>query len=161
MPFEMEPTERNRSLWPFLVAGAVIVVVVLVAFGLFSSQPAGHAPAARPLPFGSAEQGYAPNVQFQNLHMSRFANMLHQQVTYVMGDINNSGNRTIGDLEITLEFKNVQGQVVYRRTVRPLEPNPMPIGPGQRRSFDLGFDQVPDDWNEAYPTIRVTGLVLQ
>jgi hypothetical protein len=161
VPLEMGPGEKRRSLWPFLVGGAIIVVVVLVIFGFFSGPSGSNAPSAKALPFGPADQSYAADVKFENLRMSRFANILHQQVTYVMGDIYNAGNRTIGDLQINMEFRDVEGKVVYQETLRPLEPNPVPIRPGERRSFQLAFDQIPSDWNEANPTIRVTGLVLQ
>lgn len=161
MPFEVEPTEKRRRLWPFLVLGAVVIVGVLVFFGFFSGQSGRTAPSAKTLPFGPAEQSYAANVKFENLHVSRFANILHQQVTYVMGEIDNAGNRTIGDLEINVEFRDVEGKIVYQEKLRPLEPNPVPIRPGERRSFQLAFDQIPSDWNEANPTIRITGLILQ
>ena len=113
------------------------------------------------LPFGPAEQSYVSHVRFEHPNMSRFANMLRQEVTYVTGDIYNDGNRTIANLQVTMEFRNVQNQIVYRKTVRPLGADPQPIGPGQMRSFDLGFDQIPDTWNEVYPTIHVTGLLLK
>lgn len=160
MEFGVEPKEKHRPLWPFLVAGAVIVVVLIFAFGLVSHHSAREAPGTKPLPFGPAEQSYAANVKFENLTMSRFENMFHQQVTYVMGDIQNEGNRTVGNLAITLEFRNIQNQVVFRQTVRPLGPNPTPLQPGQIQSFRLGFDQIPPDWNEQDPNIHVTGLVL-
>lgn len=161
MPFEAEPTEKHRSLWPFLIAGAVIVVAVLVGFGLFSTHTARHSPATMPLPFGPTEQAYVSNVRFEHPKMSRYANMLHQEVTYVTGDIYNDGNRTITNMQVTMEFRDVQNQVVYTKSVRPMGANPKPIAPGQMRAFDLGFDQIPDTWNEVYPKIRVTGLLLK
>jgi hypothetical protein len=161
VPFEIKSAEERRPLWPFLLAGAVIVLVLLVIFGAASHPTSSQSPSQKPLPFGPAEQRYAILVRFQNLHLSRFENMFKQQVTYVDGDILNAGNRTIGDLEITVEFRNVQNQVVMRQTMRPLEPQPVPILPGQQRSFRLGFEQVPDDWDMQNPTIRVTGLALQ
>lgn len=161
MNFQVEPTEKPRSLWPSLLAGAVIVVLLLVVFGFLSRHSARQSPAAKPLPFGSAEQGYAGSLKFENLKMSRFANMFNQEVTYLAGDIYNGGDRTIGNLAVTVEFHDVQNQVVMRETLRPLEPQPVPITPGERRPFRLGFEQVPDSWNMQYPTVRVTGLVLQ
>jgi hypothetical protein len=161
MEFGIEPREKSRPMWPFLLAGAAMVVLALIGFGLFSHQTVTRAPRTKPLPFGRAEQSYAANVRFQDLKMSRFENMLHQQVTYLVGNIENTGNRTIGDLEITVEFRNVQNQVVLRQSVRPLESRPVPIQAGQQRAFQVGFDGVPADWNEQYPAIRVSGLVLE
>lgn len=161
MAFEAQSTEERRRLWPLLLAGAAIVLVLLVIFGSASHPNSPQAPSPKPLPFGAPEQSYASRVGFQNIQLSRFENMFKQQVTYVDGDIVNAGNRTIGDLEINVQFRNVQNQVVMQQTMRPLEPQPIPIGPGQQRSFRLAFEQVPDDWDMQNPTIRVTGLLLQ
>lgn len=161
MPFEEKPTEKHRSLWPYLIAGAVIVVAVVVGLGLFSTHKAKHSPATTSLPFGPAEKAYVSNVRFEQPKMSRYANMLHQEVTYVTGEIYNNGNRTIANMQVTMQFHDVQNHVVYSKSVRPLGANPKPLGPGQMRSFDLGFDQIPDTWNEVYPTIQVTGLLLK
>lgn len=160
MPLGIEPSEKHRPLWPFLLAGAAIVALVLLGFGLTSRHAARQAPATKPLPFGPAERSYASNLKFENLQLSRFENMFHQQVTYLAGDVYNAGNRTIDNLEVSVEFQNVEGQVVYREKVRPLGPDPTPLQPGARQTFRLGFDQIPADWNEAEPTIRVTGLAL-
>jgi len=162
MEFGVEPTQdKPRSLWPLMLAGAVIVGGLLLAFGLLPPHVTPSAPGEKPLPFGPAEQGYAANVKFENPKMSRFENLFKQQVTYVAGDICNSGNRTVADVQITVEFHNIENQVVLRQTLRPMEPKPVAIPPGQRQSFQMGFDQVPDDWNMVYPTIRITGLALR
>ena len=161
MEFGVEPKEKRRSLWLYLLAGAVIAGVLLVVFWTPSQHVAQVTPNIKPLPFGPAEQSYAANVKFENLKMSRFENMFKQQVTYLAGDIFNSGDRTVADVQITVEFHNIQNQVVLHQTLRPMEPNPVAIPPGQRQSFQLGFDEVPGDWNENYPTIRITGLLLR
>lgn len=141
--------------------GAAIVVVLVVLFSWLARQPAQKGPAETRLPFGAAEQVYAPKVKFENLKMSRFANMLDQEVTYLAGDVENQGNRTIVNLQVTVEFRNAQNQVVLRQTTKALGERPVPIPPGGRRPFRIGFENVPSDWNVQYPNIQVTGLVLR
>lgn len=158
--FEVSPSEKRRSMWPFLLIGAAVVIVVVVLLGVLGG-PARPGPARKPLPFGAAEQAYAPNVKFTNPKMSRFANMLNQDVTYVDGEIVNEGNRSIAALAVTVVFRNVENKVVKRQTVRPLHPGAAPIAPGERRPFRLAFDQIPDSWNMRYPDMQVTGLVLR
>jgi hypothetical protein len=159
--FEVGPTEKRRSLWPFLVIGAAIVVVVLLALGWLGKESARQSPAQKPLPFGSAEQSYAPQLKFENLKMSRFANMFDQEVTYIAGDVVNQGNRTIADLQVTVVFRSVQNKVVRREVVRLLGMRPQPIPPGGKQSFRVGFEQVPDTWNMRDPDMRVSGLLFQ
>jgi hypothetical protein len=158
--FKIESEEKPRSLWPFLLIGALVVVALLLVFG-WLERPGPPGPAAKPLPFGAAEQVYAGKVKFESLKMSRFANFLNQEVTYLDGDIVNQGDRSIAELAVTVEFRNIENQVVMRQTLRPVNEHAAPIAPGEHRSFRLAFEQIPDDWNMQYPNIRVTGLVLR
>ena len=158
--FEVEQGEKQRSLWPFLLIGAAVVAALVILFAWTARRPAGPAPGVAAMPFGGAEQAYAGKVKFESLKMSRFANFLNQEVTYLNGEIVNEGDRTIGDLEVRVEFRNAQNQVVLRQTLRPLGERPVAIPPGARRSFQLGFEQIPDDWNMQYPSVQVTGIVL-
>ena len=158
--FKIESEEKPRSLWPFLLIGALVVVALLLVFG-WLERPGPPGPAAKPLPFGAAEQVYAGKVKFENLKMSRFANFLNQEVTYLDGDIVNQGDRSIAELAVTVEFRNIENQMVMRQTLRPVNEHAAPIAPGEQRSFRLAFEQIPDDWNMQYPNIRVTGLVLR
>lgn len=160
MNFQVTPAETPRRLWPFLLIGAGVVVLLLGLLTWFGRQPARHAPVEARLPFGATEQAYAAKVKFENLKLSRFANLLHQVVTYLSGDVVNQGNRTIADLQVRVEFRNARNQVVLRETVTALGSPPSAVAPGGRRSFQLGFEDVPDDWNVQVPGVRVTGLVL-
>ena len=92
--------------------------------------------------------------------MSRAANLLNQEVTYVFGVLSNDGDRTIRELEVTIEFRDSLNQVVLRDTRRFIGPRAKPVEPLRRREIEMTFDHVPDDWNRQYPSLRVTGLVL-
>ncbi len=160
MNFQVTPAEKPRPLWPFLLIAAAVVVLLLGLFAWFGRQPAGKGPAETRLPFGASELAYAANVKFEHLKVSRFANMLNQVVTYLSGDVVNQGNRTIANLEVTVEFRNVRNQVVLRDTLTALGSPPAPVAPGGRSAFQLGFEGIPDDWDMQVPGIQVTGLVL-
>jgi hypothetical protein len=159
--FEVDPGEKQRSLWPFLLIGAAVVVVLVLVFGWVEQRPGGPGPVVKPLPFGAAEQAYAGKVKFENLKMSRFANFLNQEVTYLDGDMVNGGDRPVAAIAVTLEFRNIENKVVLRQTQRPLEESAAPLAPGERRPFRLAFEQIPDDWNMQYPSMQVTGLMLR
>jgi hypothetical protein len=153
----------ERSRFPAtLVAGAV--VVVLLAAGLMllmrSMQPRGPAAAAK-LPFGADEKAYAERIHVQNIEMSRATNFLNQEFTYVAGTIANDGARTLAGLDITLEFHDPFNQVVLRRSQRVIGPAAPPLRGGERRAFQIRFEHIPSDWNQQYPTIRVTGLIFE
>jgi hypothetical protein len=155
------PTEE-RSRLPVAFAAGLIIVALLVGgavlLGRYSS-PAGPQ-VLKPLPIGPPEQAYAPQIHFLEPKMSRAANFLNQEVTFVFGTLENSGNRRIKQIEITLEFHDVFNQVVLRDKQRLFGPGEAPLGPGQQRDFQVGYEAMPAQWNNVYPSIRVTGLDL-
>lgn len=154
--------ESESSRLPLAVLGGA-GVVLLVLGGLYlltrASSPAGPV-VEQPLPFGDAESGYAQQIRFSNPQMSRAANMLNQEVTFIIGTLENSGGRTIRQIEVTVEFHDLINQLVLREAHRLL-PGGVRVGPGKRQDFQINFDHVPNDWDRRYPSLRVTGLQLE
>ncbi len=122
-----------------------------------------HGPAvAVKFPFGPAEQAYAERIHFNNLRMSRSTNMLKQEFTYVNGTISNDGVQTIRAMEVTVEFRDPLNQVILRDSQFVIAPSAdPPLNAGLSREFQVTLEHVPAEWNQEYPSIRVTGLILQ
>lgn len=157
----MERDDRSRMGGPFLV-GAVVVVLVFGVFYLAMRFSGGSTSTVqKPLPFGSAEQAYVAEISFDNLSLSAFENMLHQQVTYLNGDISNKGARTIRAVEVTVEFYDQDNKVALRDTRRIIGNSTQPLQSGETRDFQIGFEAIPDRWNHKFPAIRITGLDLE
>ncbi len=110
---------------------------------------------------GAAERAYAGQIHFQDQRMSRAANFLNQEVTFLFGTISNDGARAIREIEVSVEFRDQFNQVVLRDTRRLLGPRAAPVGARQRREYQVGFEHVPNDWNRQYPTFRIGGLLLE
>lgn len=155
----MIPTEERSRLPIAFLVGIVIVAVLVSGAVLYSryASPAG-AEIDKPLPMGPAEQAYAQKIHFLEPKMSRAANFLNQEVTFVFGTVQNGGDRKVKQIEITLEFHDPFNQVVLRDTQRLFLPNVSPMLPGQQRDFQVGYEHISAQWNNGYPTIRVTGL---
>jgi hypothetical protein len=153
------PTEERSRLPIAFLVGIVIVTLLVTGAVLYSryATPAG-AEIDKPLPMGTAELAYAPQIHFLEPKMSRAANFLNQEVTFVFGTVENGGDRKIKQIEITLEFHDPFNQVVLRDTQRLFLPNASPMLPGQQRDFQVGYEHISAQWNNGYPTIRVTGL---
>lgn len=151
-----ENAERRGFRTP-LVAAVAFAALLLVFFFLFSSGP-GRSGAPLALPFGPAEQAYAPAISLKNLSLSRAENLVHQEVTILSGEVTNSGSRGLAQLEVTIEFRDSLNQVVLRETRTLLSPMAGPLTPGQRRAFELSFERLPRDWNMSAPVLRVSGL---
>ena len=153
--------DKSRTPAPF-VAGIVVVGLLLgvVVLLMRHTRPTESA-VEEHLPMTATEQAYARQIRFFDLRMSRAANFLNQEVTFVFGMAANDGSRTVRDIEATIEFHDLFNQVILRDTRRVLGPRTAPLGPGQHREFQFGFEHVPADWNHQYPSIRVTGLLLE
>jgi hypothetical protein len=155
------PSEEHSRLPVAFLAGLVIVGLLVGGAVLLSrfSSPAGPE-KVKPLPMGPSEQNYAPQIHFLEPKMSRAANFLNQEVTYIFGTIENDGNRRVRQIEITLEFHDPFGQVILRDAQRLFPPNAEPLAPGERHDFQVPYESIPAQWNNVYPSIRVTGLAL-
>ncbi len=157
----MAREERSRMGGPFLI-GVVVVFIVFAAFYFAMRFSGGNTPAVqKPLVFGAAEQAYANEIQFTNFNLSRFENMLHQQVTYLNGDISNKGTRAIRAAEITVEFYDKENRVALRDTRRIIGNGSQPLESGETRDFQIGFEAIPNSWNGKFPSVRITGLDLE
>lgn len=112
------------------------------------------------LPFGLAEQAYAPNIQIENLVPSRAENFLNQEVTIFNGQVTNAGNTPVSNVELTLEFADEMNQVILRESRVLLPAQAAPLAPGERRNFDISFDHIPPSWNIRQPAVHISGILL-
>ncbi|HEY1866392.1 MAG TPA: DUF2393 family protein [Candidatus Acidoferrales bacterium] len=145
-----------------LLIGAVAALLLIGAVylvGYYSPAPAKV--AVKPLPMGPAEQAYAQHIQFLDPKLARAANFLNQEVTFVFGTVSNDGPRAVQQIEVTLEFHDQFKQVVLRDTQRLFSTTAEPLPPNGSRDFQLSYETMPAQWNQTYPTMRITGLDLR
>jgi hypothetical protein len=158
-----ESTRReDRSRLPVaLAAGAVVVLLLFGGVMVLTRSMRMHGSAtAEGLPFGAPEQAYAQRIHFMNPQMARATNFLNQEFTYVAGTISNDGTRALVRLQVTIEFHDPLNQVVLRETELLIASPARPLEGGQRRDFQITLDHVPATWDQQYPSIRVSGIVL-
>jgi hypothetical protein len=156
------PTEERSRLPVAFLVGIVIVAFLVGGAVLFSrySTPA-TSEDDKPLPLGPAEQAYAPQIHFLEPKMSRAANFLNQEVTYVFCSVENSGDRKIHQIEITIEFHDPFNQVILRDKQRLFLPTAQPFLPGQQRDVQIPYEHIPAQWNNVFPSIVVSGLAFK
>lgn len=163
----MEPGEidqEERSRFPAaLAAGAVVILFfagMIVLLSHFITPPRQAADVT--LPFGAAEQAYAAQIHFQNLQLSHSNNLLNQEFTYVGGIVSNDGPRAVDAIAVVVEFHDSFHQVILRETERPIRHTDMPLRVAEQREFQITIEQgIPTQWDQQYPSIRVTGLSLE
>jgi hypothetical protein len=157
-----KPEESSRRSPAVLLIGAAALVVMVALFYWASRYaPAPVKAPDQPLAMGQAEQAYVSQIEFLEPQVARASNFLNQEVTFVFGAVRNNGPRAIRQIEITLEFHDVFRQVVLRDTQRLFGSRAIPLASYHRRDFQLTYESMPAQWNQAYPEIRITGLAVE
>jgi Protein of unknown function (DUF2393) len=159
---------REATSWlPWIVAAGVIIVGlgILVVVGGRSRPDA----SANGTGMATADP-YAPKLGISGLQMSEATSFSGAKVTYIDGQISNTGDKTLSGITVQVGFHSDVGQFAQRialplsfiRTRQPyVDTEPVsaaPIEPGQTRDFRLIFDTVPPDWNLQFPEIRVINV---
>ena len=153
-----DPPRAGRSWVPWMAAGAVAIALVIYVWPGVENPPGPRAKEVH-LPFGAAEQDYAPKLQIENLALSRAENFLHQQVTTLSGELINGGDRPLKNVELTVEFSDQLPQVVLRES-RVVLATGRPFAPGDRQAFEISFEHIPTSWNRQHPGVRVSGILF-
>lgn len=155
------PRERN---WLPLAIAAVVVIVV-AGFAIFFLQHGKKGPVVTPVT--ASLDGYAASLPISRLAMSESANLAGGKQTYIDGHIANTGGRTISAVTVQILFRNVAHEVVQNDTqslklIRTRDPyvdvEPVaaaPLKPGDDKEFRLTFDGISQDWDGAFPELRI------
>lgn len=156
-------SEKGSGLPAAFVAGLVICLIVAGIVVLLSRHSKAPQQRANPpkLPFGQAEQAYAPNIQFSKIKLAKAENFLGEEFTYVQFTMKNAGTQSIEGLTIRLEFYDPFKQVVLRDNEQLVGPNDPPLRPTEERGLQITLGGIPPQWNHENPVFHVTGLILK
>lgn len=153
-----------------MAVAAVIVLAVLVGLVLILGR---GKTAPRVAPINARTDPYAASLPISQLAMSESSNLAGGKVTYIDGHIANQGNRTVTGITVQVLFRNYAHEVAQNESqpmklIRMREPyidvEPIaaaPLKPGASADFRLIFDTVADDWDGAYPEIRILHVDTQ
>jgi hypothetical protein len=153
------PPKSGRS-WIAWMGAATIAFALAVVMWPSAERRSASSTRESHLPFGPAEQAYAPKLQIEDLALSRAENFLNQEVTMLAGRLTNAGELPLSNVEITVEFSDQFGQVVLRESRAVLAPQTPPFAPGERRDFEVSFERIPSSWNIQRPLVRVSGMLF-
>jgi len=162
----LQQTREATSWMPWIVAAAVVILGlgILVVVGGRSNPDSTSGTGM------AAADPYATKLSISGIQMSEATSFSGAKVTYIDGQITNSGDRTLTAVTAQVGFHSDVGQFAQRSAlplslIRTREPyvdtqpvSAAPIEPGQTRDFRLIFDTVPEDWNLQIPEIRVISV---
>jgi len=144
-----------------IIACVALMLAVLAAFWISRRRPLASAPASARIthPTLNAEQtAQLAFLVFSAPQMSAAQNFLGNTVTYLDARVTNRGTKTIRLLDVELNFVDTLRQVVLRETAHALTARGAPLAPGETRAFRVSFEHMPDDWDQAPPTITAVYL---
>lgn len=166
----ISPTPAQERNWlPLILAVAAVVVVATVVVLVL-----GHGKKTPTVaPVNAPADPYATSLSITNLQMSTSSNLAGGKVTYLDGHIANQGNRTVNSIAVQVLFRNAAQEVGQNETqslkiIRTRDPyvdleplSAVPLKPGDERDFRLIFDQVTQDWDGAYPQLKILQVQAQ
>jgi Protein of unknown function (DUF2393) len=157
----VEERDSSRLIIVIAVAG---VIAVMLGLALLLREPPKPVKTISP---------YVANLKFSDFKMSAAQNFVGATVSYIDGDVTNSGDKTVTHLIVEVTFKDSIGQLAQReevplRVLKTSGPYPdavdlraSPLAPGQTQPFRLTFDSISAQWNHQYPEIKVADVTVQ
>jgi hypothetical protein len=153
--------QEERSITPWVIAGAVVVLVVLVLVFL-----SGHRNKGLLADTSTTPDAYASQLTLGDIMLSQSSNIAGSQITYVDGAITNHGDRTVDGLSVqaTFHLSGSSSQVVptllnlirARQPYIDIEPvSADPLKPGESKPFRLIFDHVDPQWDQKDPDLAI------
>ena len=148
--------DERDSIWKVVALGIFIVLVVVGIIALV-----GRANRPKPL----APPAYAASLKISGLKISAAQNFVGGTVTYLDGNISNTGDKTVTDAAVRAVFRNTLNQVVQTEdlpvhVLQTSGPYPdavdlsvAPLAPGQTRPIRLTLEHISADWNQAAPEL--------
>jgi hypothetical protein len=155
--------QRESHVVPILLGVAFVLIVVGVIAVLSRSTPK---PIVPPNP-------YAAKLSLSDLKMSVAENFVGARITYIDGTAINTGDKALTHAVVHVAFKNSLGEVAQADDVvlyilKTAGPYPdtvdlhlSPLSPGQSAPFRLTFDHISNDWDRAYPDLKVTDVSVK
>lgn len=107
-------------------------------------------------------RNYLPRLVITDAEIGRSA----LGVSALVGRVQNTGDRTVQMVELTLTYRSRGGAEMKTKKQYPVDARPEavgytpPLGPGETTSFVINLDDRPEG-STARPDVRVTGVALQ
>jgi len=156
--------KKKVAIPPVAVVAGVIAMVGLAGF-LYLNHAANRPPAA-PAPLTGPAKEYVKHLAFvsadgqtpESPKMAAHESYLKQSVVEITGNLRNNGDRVLDVVEINCVFYDPYGQEVLRERVPIVSKKMGKLAPGETKPFRLPFDNVPEAWNQAMPSMIIARI---
>ena len=104
---------------------------------------------------------YLASLALSNVRMQAAESYVNQRVVEILGDITNKGDKTVSTVEVTCVFRDFSGREVLRERVYVVDRQNGPLSPGVTKPFRLAFDDVPNTWSQAMPSLVIAQIQFE
>ena len=142
------------------MVAVVVLVVGLIGgtVGWFLYQRAGDA-AGAPAELSEAARSYLPNLALSNdTGMTAKQDALGQTLLEITGSITNNGDRVCETVEVNVVFREPNGLEIDRQRSAVVDRRTGALEPGETQEFRMAFDNVPEAWNQAFPSLFISQI---
>lgn len=147
----------NRSVAVWIVVALGAMAALVAGWVLLRPRAVSSSSSAA---MSGEEKAYLSRISVTDARMSAAQNYLGDTITFLDGKITNQGSQTVRDIELQLEYVDMLGQVVLRDTTHPISAKSLPLAAGKTRDFQVSYDHMPADWNQAPPKITITRVAF-
>ena len=140
---------------------ALYVVAVLLALGgagfiwmTRQGVPEKTAPVAT-----AEAKAYAKFLKLSHTEMKATESYVGAAVVEILGEVTNTGDRELKQVDLTCIFYDPYNQIVLREPASIVRTKTGGLKPGETKPFRLPFDNIPDGWNQRMPQL-VMGQII-
>jgi hypothetical protein len=168
----VEPGKRV-SLPPMAIVAAIVVLAGLGGFWYLDHTSKQSPPG--PAPPTAAARAYAKYLRFvaadgvtaENPVMDSHESYLKQSIVEITGNLLNTGDRAINSVAVTWLFYEpgavmpdgkLYQEVIWHERTFLVTRKGGGLDPGKVRPFKVSFDNIPDSWNQAMPSLVIAAI---
>lgn len=86
---------------------------------------------------------------------------LGQTLLEITGSVTNNGEQTLEMVEVNVVFLEINGVEIDRQRSQIVNRRTGPLEPGETQDFRLPFDNISEDWNQAFPKLFISQIHFQ
>lgn len=141
---------------------AVYIVAFLLALGgagFWYLHRAGP-PSTPKMSLTPEAKAYTKNLQLSDVAMKATESYMGAAVVEIIGNITNSGDRPLQQVDLNCVFYDRYGQIVLREPSSIVRAKDGGLKPGETKPFRLPFDSLPESWNQGMPQLVIGQIVF-
>jgi hypothetical protein len=165
--------KKRFTIPPMAIVAGIVVLVGLGGFW-YLDRASRQAPPG-PAPPTAEARAYAKNLHFvaadgvtlENPVMESHESYLKQSIVEISGNLLNGGDRALNSVKVTWLFKEpgavmpdgqLYQETIWREPTFLVTRAAGGLAPGQVRPFKVSFDNIPDSWNQAMPSLVIAAI---